>query len=151
MSDAIFTQSVEVRWADLDANQHMRHSAYADLCTHARLGWLSHYGFAGQDFARLGLGPVLFQESTDYFREVHLGERLGIALRLEAATPDYGRWKIRQDMHKADGSLAATHRVYGAWLNLAERKLAPPSAGLMAIFASLARVDFSSLPQPQYQ
>jgi acyl-CoA thioester hydrolase len=38
MSPAIFTQTVEVRWSDLDANQHMRHSAYADLCTQAQAG-----------------------------------------------------------------------------------------------------------------
>lgn len=151
MSPAIFTQTVEVRWSDLDANQHMRHSAYADLCTHARLGWLAQSGFAGGEFARLGLGPVLFQESTEYFREVHLGEALTIDIRLEAASPDYGRWKLRQDMHKADGRLAATHRVAGAWLDLATRKLIAPPTVLAEIFAALTQVDFTPLPQPQYR
>ena len=37
MSPAIFTHTVEVRWSDLDANQHMRHSAYADLCVASRV------------------------------------------------------------------------------------------------------------------
>ena len=31
-----YHKQVEVRWSDIDANQHMRHSAYADLCTHTR-------------------------------------------------------------------------------------------------------------------
>ena len=70
-----FSKVVEVRWADIDANQHMRHSAYADLCTHTRLEWLQAAGFGADEFKRQGFGPVLFRESTDYRREVNLGER----------------------------------------------------------------------------
>ncbi|WP_414648539.1 acyl-CoA thioesterase, partial [Chitinimonas sp.] len=41
----VFRHTVEVRWADCDANQHVRHSAYADFCTHARIEWLRLHGF----------------------------------------------------------------------------------------------------------
>ena len=67
MSPAIFTQTVEVRWSDLDANQHMRHSAYADLCTHARLGWLAQSGFAGGEFARWAWGRCCFRKAPSIF------------------------------------------------------------------------------------
>ena len=31
----LFTRSFEVRWADLDANRHLRHTAYLDYATRA--------------------------------------------------------------------------------------------------------------------
>ena len=40
----------DVRWADLDPNQHVRHTAYADYGTHVRMSWLASAGF---DAARL--------------------------------------------------------------------------------------------------
>ena len=60
-----FTKVVEVRWSDIDANQHMRHNAYADLCTHTRMEWLAAAGFGMEAFMAHGFGPVLFRESTE--------------------------------------------------------------------------------------
>ena len=145
-----FSKVVEVRWADIDANQHMRHSAYADLCTHTRLEWLQAAGFGADEFKRQGFGPVLFRESTDYRREVNLGERLSINVLIAAASPDNSRWHIRQEMRKADGTLAAVYEVAGAWLDLRSRKLIAPPPALAAILAALPRsADFAALPLPQ--
>lgn len=144
-----FSKTVEVRWSDIDANQHMRHSAYADLCTHTRIEWLQAAGFGADAFRQHGFGPVLFRESTDYRREVGLGERLEINVIIAGASPDYSRWQIRQEIRKADGSLAAVYDVAGAWLDLRQRKLIAPPEALAAILADLPHsADFNELPQP---
>jgi len=135
-----FTKIVEVRWSDIDANQHMRHNAYADLCTHTPA------------FRAHGFGPVLFRESTEYRREVHLGERITIDVQIAAASPDNSRWKIRQQLFKPDGQLAAIYEVAGAWMDLHARKLIPPPPALAAILADLPRcADFELLPQPEHK
>lgn len=142
-----FHKSVEIRWADIDANQHMRHSAYADLCTHARIEWLAENGFTFADFANYALGPVLFKEQTEYFREATLGERLDIDVTLAAMSEDGRRWCIRQHLHKANDVLAARHEVHGAWLDLKQRKLTAPPPELLAVFEALPRTeDFQLLP-----
>ena len=147
-----FTKVVEVRWSDIDANQHMRHNAYADLCTHTRMEWLAAAGFGMDAFMAHGFGPVLFRESTEYRREVHLGERITVDVQVAAASPDNSRWKIRQQLIKPDGKLAAIYEVAGAWMDLRERKLIPPPAALAAILADLPRcADFELLPQPEHK
>lgn len=149
---SIFSKTVEIRWADIDANQHLRHSAYADLCAHSRIEWLQDAGFGPEAFQRLGFGPVLFRESTEYRREVHLGERITIRLSLAAASPDNGRWTFRHELYKPDGQLAAIHEVTGAWMSLAARKLIPPPGELQPLLADLAHSsDFVPLPQPVYK
>lgn len=142
-----FTTHIEVRWADIDANMHMRHSAYADWCTHARVGWMQEAGFGPDHLLKLGIGPVLFRESTEYQREVKLGEKLTIHVTLAAATPENDRWRIRHVMHKADGTIAAIHEVAGAWLDLRARKLAQPPKELSDFINSIPHTnDFEVLP-----
>ncbi|MFD2447394.1 hypothetical protein ACFSQE_02255 [Vogesella fluminis] len=69
---------------------------------------------------------------------------------IAAASPDNSRWHIRQEMRKADGTLAAIYDVAGAWLDLRSRKLIAPPPALAAILADLPRsADFAALPLPQ--
>ncbi|BEV72611.1 MULTISPECIES: thioesterase family protein [unclassified Paludibacterium] len=133
----VFTKTHEVRWADIDANQHLRHSAYADLCTHTRFEWLNACGFPAGEFVRHGFGPVLFSEQTIYRKEVHLGDRVEINVELAGASEDFSRWKLRQEIRKQDGTLAAIYEVSGAWLRLQDRKLIAPPEALMAILQAL--------------
>ncbi|QDQ24878.1 acyl-CoA thioesterase [Chitinimonas arctica] len=136
-----FRKSLEVRWSDCDANQHVRHSAYADFCTHARIEWLLANGFGFDQFQQHAFGPVIFKEWTEYLKEVKMSERLEIEVRIAALSSDGSRFAIRHDIFKEDGKLAARHEVSGAWLDLRARKLMAPPEQLQAIFAELAHTD----------
>ncbi|RXZ44374.1 acyl-CoA thioesterase [Crenobacter cavernae] len=145
-----FLKPVEIRWSDIDANRHMRHSAYADLCTHARVEWLQATGFGADYFARHGFGPVLFKESTEYLREARLGDRLTVDVELLGASADAARWRFRQTMRRDDGVAVAVHEVAGAWLDLAARKLIAPPDAMQAAMATLPKcADFAELPAPR--
>lgn len=61
-------------WSQIDANRHLRHSAYADICSQARSNMMKHIGFSLNDCAKLGIGPILFREETVFFREVKIDE-----------------------------------------------------------------------------
>ena len=52
----------DVRWADIDANSHMRHSAYYDYAAHLRVQLLKSIGMDIMTLSKLGIGPVLFRE-----------------------------------------------------------------------------------------
>ncbi|MBV8464595.1 MAG: acyl-CoA thioesterase [Burkholderiales bacterium] len=142
-----FRHTVEVRWADCDANHHVRHSAYADFCTHARIEWLKAQGFGFEQFQAQAFGPVIFSEWTEYFKEVRMSERLTIEVRIAGLGDGCSRFRIHHDVYKEDGKLAAKHEVSGAWLDLKARKLTLPPENLAHIFAELARTeDFEILP-----
>lgn len=147
-----FRHEIEVRWADCDANQHVRHSAYADFCTHARIEWLRANGFGFAQFQQQQFGPVIFKESTEYFKEVRMSERLSIALCMAAMADDASRFSIRHDLYRTDGQLAARHEVSGAWLDLVERKLRLPPPALQAVFAGLVHsADFVTIESKRKQ
>jgi acyl-CoA thioester hydrolase len=129
------SQEYTVRWAELDPNGHMRHSAYADFAADQRVHWLASAGFDVRKFAELRLGPILFREETKYLKELHGGEKIKVEGRVTGGTPDGARWTIEHAIYKADGRLAATVTVDGAWLDLDRRKLTVPPADLAQALA----------------
>ena len=125
------------RWADMDPNGHMRHSAYADYAADQRLVLLAAWGYDIKEFARLRLGPVLFREETTFLKEVSIGEEIRVNSRLRTVNDDGTRWSITHTIYKADGRVAATVAVDGAWLDLDRRKLTTPPAALCEAFLTL--------------
>ena len=125
------------RWADMDPNGHMRHSAYADYAADQRLVLLAEWGYDIKEFARLRLGPILFREETTFLKEVHIGEEIRVDSRLRSVNDDGTRWSILHTIYKADGRVAATVAVDGAWLDLDRRKLTTPPVELAMAFREL--------------
>ncbi|MBF9220813.1 thioesterase family protein [Hymenobacter sp. BT662] len=125
----------------MDPNGHMRHSAYADFAADQRVVLLSQWGFDIKRFGELRIGPILFREETKFLKEVHIGEEIRVDSQLAAVNEDGSRWSIVHRIFKADGRLAATVAVDGAWLDLDRRKLTVPPAELAAAFASMPRYE----------
>ena len=134
MTDAI---TYRTRWAEMDPNGHMRHSAYADFAADQRVALLSKWGFDVARFAQLRLGPILFREETKYLKEVRIGEEIKVDGRLASVALDGSRWTIVHTIFKADGRVAATVTVDGAWIDLDRRKLTAPPAELVAAFSTM--------------
>ncbi|MBD2768021.1 thioesterase family protein [Hymenobacter sp. BT664] len=126
------------RWADMDPNGHMRHSAYADYAADQRIVLLTQWGYDAARLAKLRLGPILFREETKFIKEVHIGEEIRVDTQLVSVRDDGSRWTILHTIYKADGRAAATVTVEGAWLDLDRRKLAVPPADLTAAFKTMA-------------
>ena len=134
MTNAI---TYRTRWADMDPNGHMRHSAYADYAADQRIILLAEWGYDTKEFARLRLGPILFREETVFRKEINIGEEIRVDSRLLRVNEDGTRWSILHTIFKADGRVAATVTVDGAWLDLDKRKLTTPPAELTEAFRTL--------------
>jgi acyl-CoA thioester hydrolase len=128
-----------IRWADLDPNGHMRHSAYNDYAAQLRLDFLGDAGFSLQKFAQLGIGPILFREDTRFLKEVSPNETIKVVAELAGLSADGSRWRIVHTIYKDDGRVSAIITVDGAWLDLRLRKLATPTEELAAALAQLDR------------
>ena len=134
MTDAI---TYRTRWAEMDPNGHMRHSAYADFAADQRVVLLSRWGFDVARFAQLRIGPILFREETKYLKEVNIGEEITVDGKLASVATDGSRWTIVHTVYKSDGRVAATVTVDGAWIDLDRRKLTVPPAELVEAFATM--------------
>lgn len=106
----LFEKTIEVRWSDCDANQHMRHTAYSDFCAHTRIGYLEKMGLGMQWCKENNIGPVLFKEETEYKNEAHTGEKLKITLYAGPPTGYTKSIQMVQNLYSESGELAASHK-----------------------------------------
>lgn len=113
----------QVLWTQIDANRHLRHSAYADFAAQARSNMLDQYGLTAEKFEQLQIGPILFKEELQYHREITMNEHIRVDVQLQTLDVAKGRFSIIHQLFQSDNKLAATIHIDGAWLNLKTRKL----------------------------
>lgn len=139
MNDEGFSRTYSVRWADLDPNNQMRHSAYDDYAVDVRLQLMDANGFTQDRFKAIGFGPVILRQEARYYREVTGGETITITVRMAGMSPDGSRWKMQHEVLKASGEKAASITIEGTWLDLITRAAIVPPPELLAITDRLPR------------
>jgi acyl-CoA thioester hydrolase len=140
MAGKVFAVTIVPRWADIDLNRHMRHSAFADWAGYARSEWLDAHRLSMQILTDLKVAPILFEESTRYFKEIFIGERITIELQLAGANHDGSRWRLRHTLRRGE-TVCAVHEAGGAWFDVVTRRIAPPPPGLREAYADMMRTD----------
>lgn len=136
----IFTEKVSVRWADLDPNGHVRHSAYFDYGAAARVAYLQKHGFGIEWMMKNGIGPVLFREEVKYLRELHMSEEITINVMISGLSEDHRKWKMRHEIRRGN-ELCAIIDMDGAWMDTRLRKIVPAPADLAEIFEGQPHTD----------
>ena len=141
-----YSMTYEVRWADIDANRHVRYSAYIDAAAELRYRFFSQHGLPPEAFDKLGVSPVYTSLTANFFREVRLGETLTITYLLTGLSEQGLRWKVRHDFLKANGKKAVTLLLEGTILDLTTRTPTLPTPEIMAVFQLVPRSpDFKVL------
>lgn len=130
-----------VLWSQMDANRHMRHSAYADFAAQARLVMLEQLGLDMKTLAKYDIGPVMFREELFYLRECGLNDQLKVTAEVYKSRADGSRWSIRHEIYRGDGVKAAIINVEGAWIDIEKRKLAILPAELSELFAGAPKSE----------
>jgi acyl-CoA thioester hydrolase len=113
----------KVLWSQVDANMHLRHSAYADFGAQARIELLESLGFNAHVLNTLNLGPVLFREELIYKREVLPNDMIKVSCALSKGRKDGSRWSFVQKICRSDDVEAAIIHTDGAWIDRTTRKL----------------------------
>jgi acyl-CoA thioester hydrolase len=143
----VFEKTFHVGWADVDLNGHLRNTAYIDLAVDVRIFYFEKNGFPVAEFHRQRFGPVMMRDEIDYRRELHLLETIRVNLLLDGVSHDASRFRLRQDIFKSDGSLAAKLISTGGWLSFDTRKLIVPPPQVAEMWSNLTRTeDFEELP-----
>lgn len=141
-----YRQTFKIRWSDCDANGHMKNTAYSEYGTETRISYLASLGWTFASFTQSRVGPVLLREEIDYFREVFLGDEIQVDFTALGFSKDESRFRLRHDFFRADGTPIARIVLLGGWMDLKERRLAPPPARLAEIIRALPKgTGFSDL------
>jgi acyl-CoA thioester hydrolase len=134
-----FSKPLQIRWSDIDANRHLRHSVYYDYGAAMRMMFLSERGLTTQKLEEFQIGPILFREEALFKREIRLEDNISIDIEIVKTMADFSRWSLRHNITKADGTLAAVLNIDGAWIDMAKRKLAVPNEFIQKIFSSFPK------------
>jgi acyl-CoA thioester hydrolase len=129
----------QVLWSQMDINQHMRHSAYADFAAQARLNMLESVGLKLTKLFEFKIGPVLFKEELIYLREIGINEHIKITCEIIKSRSDGSRWSIRHELYRSDGIKAAVITVDGAWMDTTKRKLTVLPPALSQLFIKMPK------------
>lgn len=137
----MYSKILLASWADMDFNAHMRNTAFLDKSADVRLMFFAEHGFPAGEFARLRIGPVVMKDEIEYRKEVGLLQEIEVALALAGHAEDGSRFILRNEIRRRDGTLCATVRSSGGWLDLSARKLVAPPPALFEAMNSLPRTD----------
>jgi acyl-CoA thioester hydrolase len=145
MTTQRYEQTITIRWADIDATCHLRHSAYADWATHVRTEWLNARGFTLKVMSELRVAPIIFEENIRYFKEIYLGEKVVVDLALVGLSGDAARYHLRQHFRRGD-IVCARYELKGGWIDTDKRCTAPPPPGLLDATSDLGRTgDYADI------
>lgn len=130
----------QVMWAQVDANGHLRHSAYYDFAAQVRVNAFSLHNFGINELVKLGIGPILFREEGRFLKEIHLNDEITVDLQIAAMREDGYKWSIRHNFYKNDVRVALV-TVDGAWMDLQQRKVAVPPEQLQESFKAFPKTE----------
>ena len=136
-----YSVPLNIRWADIDANRHLRHSVYYDFAAAMRMNYLNSKGLTTEKLMEWQVGPILFREEAIFKREVKLEDKVNIDFRILKTMPDYSRWSLQHYITKPDGSICTIINVDGAWIDLVKRKLTVPNEFIQGIFAEIPKTE----------
>lgn len=134
-----FEKKIEVRWADVDQNRHVRHSAYYDYGAHIRIRYFNSLGYDAKRFENLNLGPIIFKEECSFLRELSPDDTLTINLLSGPSKTDGSKWTLYHEIFNSKGEKSAHIKLEGAWIDLTKRKLTTPPIELAEAMLNLPK------------
>ncbi|MDH5718431.1 MAG: acyl-CoA thioesterase [Spirochaetia bacterium] len=64
-----FTTNINVRWEEMDVNEHINYAAYLDYFSEARIEAVGHDLFVS--LRKEGIGPAIYKAEIDFVKELH--------------------------------------------------------------------------------
>jgi acyl-CoA thioester hydrolase len=134
-------------WADMDWNKHMANTAYLNKVVDARMLAFKDMGFSVERFLEMRIGFVVMKDEIDYRREVHWMDEITITFQVAGLATDYSRFKVKNEIFRADSELCARVTTIGGFMNLDTRKLVAPPDEVIAAYQLIPKSeDYVELP-----
>jgi len=115
----------QIIWSQIDANWHLRHSAYADIATQARTNMLMDAGITLAELNSKQIGPILFHEELFYKKEILLNEYIKVAVEITKMDLTKGRFSVKHIIYNAAEQPCAEVYIDGALISSTKRKIVP--------------------------
>ena len=136
----------QARWADMDFNGHMKNTAYLDYASDSRMLYFKENGFPLSEFSKLDIGPIVFKDTIQYFREIFMYETFVVTLRMKGFSQNGSKFHLVNDIRKTDGAKVAVVTSEACWFDLGKRQITTPPETLFTLLKGLERTeDYSEI------
>lgn len=119
----MYYKEFEIRWSDVDANIHLRNSAYIDYMSHTRMDFLQQNGLGFKEFAKLGIYLIALYEQMFYFKEAFPDQKVRVSVELNGISEDGMFFEFVHNFYDEENRNLARCLMGGAWLDMKTRKL----------------------------
>ena len=122
-----FTQdkTIQISEAHLDSFGHLNHARYFELFEQARWDIITERGFGIATIRETQTGPTILEVSVKFLRE--LAPRETVIIRSELASYERKVGKFRQQIIKADGTVACDAMFSFGLFDIQRRRLVDPT------------------------
>ncbi|MDP5082587.1 MAG: acyl-CoA thioesterase [Winogradskyella sp.] len=137
----MYQKQFEIRWSDIDANNHLANSAYTNFMSHTRMAFFAAYGFSMPEIKKHNIGPVVFYEHMYYFKESFLGTPITVTIEVSGLSDDGMLFMFEHNFYNHKGENLAYCEMQGAWIDLKERKLIGLPNSLLELIEKLPKSE----------
>ncbi|MER6385028.1 acyl-CoA thioesterase [Streptomyces sp. NPDC001250] len=116
-----FSVRVTVRGYETDVQGHLNQAVYLNYAEHARWSLLKAAGVTQAELIGRGVGPVSLETTIRYRQELLAGDEVDVTCGFEWG--EGKTFRIRQEVRKTDGTVAAEITAVAGLLDLEARKL----------------------------
>jgi acyl-CoA thioester hydrolase len=118
-----FSKTISIRWSDIDANFHLRHSVYYDFASQIRIDVLQHFGITMSLMQEENFAPVILREESVFKREIKYEDVITVKVAISKLTSNASKYTITHEFINTDNKLCAIVTIEGAWIDTKLRRL----------------------------
>jgi len=139
--ELLYQTDFYARWADMDFNGHMKNTAYLDYAADSRMLFFKENGFPMVKFFELQIGPVVFKDSIEYYKEMFMYQEFTVRLNLKKMSDDGSKFTLVNEFVRPDQKMSAVLTTEACWFSLSKRKPTAPPRELVDIFLNREKID----------
>lgn len=119
-----------IRESHIDTLGHVNNATYLQIMEDARWEHITQRGYDLKKVQETKQGPVILEVTLKFLKEIHLREEIQVTMEVLDYQGKIGR--LKQQVLKSDGSLAAEAIFVFGLFDLKERKLILPTPAWQA-------------------
>jgi YbgC/YbaW family acyl-CoA thioester hydrolase len=119
------TYDITILETHIDFMGHMNNATYLQIFEEARWDFVTQRGYGFQKIQETKQGPIILDVALKFLKEVRLREKIKVTMELVDYSGKVGH--IRQQMLKADGTVAAEAVFAFGLFDMKARKLLEPT------------------------
>ena len=120
---------LDIAWSDLDANRHVANTAFMKKAIDCRINFFKSIGWDINRMTKENIGPIIFNESFYYIKEIHPDEHMYVNVELLGYAEDYKFIQFCHNMFNSNRALSVYSTLVFGWIDMKERKLVDPAGG----------------------